>query len=119
MVHRRSGNCIRPSCCGRSASAVVVGNLRVTSPNDCRPLNIKSDVGDEVVGGPVLVWSDGDNELKLCDVGAETVKYEPPEGNDSRVLLGKSMFRLHTGDEIVLPDSLIGKVVEENDLDPQ
>ena len=96
--------------------AVVVGNLRVASPNDCRPLNIKSDVGDEAKSWPVLVLSNGDSELLLCDVGAETVKYEPPDENDPKVLLGKSMFRLHTGDEIVLPDSLIGKV-EENDLD--
>ena len=65
--------------------------------------------------GPFMVWSEGDSALMLCDVGAETVKYEPPEESGSRVLVGKAMFRLHTGDEIVLPDSLIGKV-EGNDL---
>ena len=97
-------------------SAVVVGNLRVPSPNDCKPLNTKSDVGDEAKSWPVMVLSNGDSELLLCDVGAETVKYEPPDENDPKVLVGKSMLRIQTSYEISPPDSLIGTVVEGNDL---
>ena len=90
-------------------SAVAVGNLRERLANDCWPTDRRSGVGDEGQSWPVLVWSKGDNELMLCDVGTETVKFEPPEGNASSVLVGKSMVRLHTGEEIVLPDSLFGK----------
>ena len=51
----------------------------------------------------------------LCDVGTETVKYEPPNADDSKALIGKARLRLYNGDEVVLPDSLIGRA-EGNDL---
>ena len=96
-------------------SAVVVGNLREGTPHNCWPVEASSAVGDKDKTSPVFVWSNDDSRLMLCDVGAETVKYEPPEANNSKALIGKARIRLYDGDEVVLPDSLMGRT-EGNDL---
>ena len=96
-------------------SAVVVGNLRERSPHDCWPVDAGSAVGDKDMTSPVFVWSNDDSSLMLCDIGAETVKYEPPEAENPKALIGKASIRLADEDEVVLPDSLMGKV-EGNDL---
>ena len=96
-------------------SAVVVGNLREGSADDCWPVDAGSAVGDKDETSPVFVWSNDDGRLMLCDVGAETVKYEPLARDDSMALVSKARLRFYNEDEVVLPDSLMGRV-EGNDL---
>ena len=96
-------------------SAVVVGNLREGSDHDCWPVDAGSAIGDKGMTSPVFIWSNDDSRLMLCDVGAETVKYEPPEANTPKALIGRARLRLYNADEAVLPDSLMGRT-EGNDL---
>ena len=89
--------------------AVLFGNLHGDRADVCRPLGSASGNDD---GATLIVWSDEYDELMLCDVGQETVKYVAPERDASMGLIGKGMIRLDTGDEVVLPDSLMEKVEE-------
>ena len=96
-------------------AAVVVGNLQPGWPEGCWPADRGDAAGDQVQGWPVMVWSSDADELMLCDVGADEVKYQPPERIVRGVLLNKGMLRIDAGDEVVLPDDFIVNV-EGNDL---
>ena len=56
--------------------AVIFGNLVVERADGCRPIGSPAEKGDSA---SLLVYSDDDDALMLCDVPQETVKYDPPE----------------------------------------
>ena len=74
--------------------AVIFGNLVVERADECRPIGSPAEKGDSAT---LLVFSNDDDALMLCDVPQETVKYEPPERRAEQFELGDSIYRLQFG----------------------
>ena len=70
--------------------AVLFGNVVVERRDGCRPLGSPA----EADGATLLVYSNDEDALMLCDVAQETVKYDPPQRDRSKVRVGESLLRL-------------------------
>lgn len=91
--------------------AVLFGNFLVAPADGCRPLGTST----ENDGPALIVVSDDDGALKLCDVPQETVEYVPPQREHSAIRVGDSTYllRLTLGDWT--HDQMSG-VIEGSDL---
>ena len=92
--------------------AVIFGTLVVERADGCRPLGMSAENDSPTL----IVFSDDDDGLMLCDVPQETVAYIPPQRSEAGALIGKAMLRLRSGEEVVMPDSLMTRV-DGNDLE--
>ncbi len=70
--------------------AVMFGNLLVEPADGCRPLGTST----ENDGPVVIVVSDDDDGLMLCDVPQESVEYVPPQREPSAIRVGDSTYVL-------------------------
>ena len=86
--------------------AVIFGNLVVERADECRPIGSPTEKGDSAT---LLVFSNDDDALMLCDVPRETVKYDPPEQRVEQFELGDSIYRLQYASGTLVE-------VENNDL---
>ena len=92
--------------------AVVFGNLVVDRADGCRPVGSDSRSGSSGDAATLLVYSDQDDSLMLCDVPQETVEYDPPQRSDSGIQIGDSWYRIASDGGL---DEPFG-VIEGNDL---
>ena len=76
--------------------AVLFGNLVVERADECRPLGSSAE-GD---GASLLVYSDEEDALMLCNASQDTVKYDPPQRDRSEVGVGEGLIRLHFEDDM-------------------
>ncbi len=76
--------------------AVVFGNLVVERENECRPLGSPANSDSATL----MVFSEDDDELMLCDVPQETAEYDPPERRESEIQIGDSLYLLPSMEEV-------------------
>lgn len=91
--------------------AVLFGNLLVEPADGCRPFGTSSENDSPAL----IVVSDDDDALKLCDVPQETVEYAPPKHERSPVRLGDSTFLLRLIYDNRTHDEMSGEI-EGSDL---
>ena len=91
--------------------AVLYGNL-VDRADGCRPIGSDSKTGASDDRATLLVYSNEDGALMLCDVPQETVEYDPPQRSDTGIQIGDSLYRFASDSN---SDESLG-VIEGNDL---
>ena len=70
--------------------AVIFGNLVADRADGCRPLGSPADDSSATL----LIFSDDEDALMLCDVPQETVEYAPPQRERSAIHVGDSTYVL-------------------------
>lgn len=93
--------------------AVIFGNLVVERTDGCRPLGSPAEDNNATL----LVVSDEDDALMLCDVPQETVEYVPPERSESEIQIRESLYRIASYSDSNDAGELSG-VIEGNDILP-
>ena len=94
--------------------AVLYGNL-VDRADGCRPVGSDSQTGASDDRATLLVYSDEEDALMLCDVPQETVEYDPPQRDRSGVRVRDSLIRLHLENDNEMQDGTFAEI-ENNDL---
>ena len=79
--------------------AVLYGNL-VDRADGCRPIGSDSKTGASDDRATLLVYSNEDGALMLCDVPQETVEYDPPQRSDTGVQIGDSLYRIASDSDL-------------------
>ena len=91
--------------------AVIFGNLVVERENDCRPLGSSADSD----GAMLMVFSEEDEALMLCDVPQETAEYDPPERREVEFPIGDSLYRIPWEEDAEIEGGGFAEI-EGNDL---
>ena len=73
--------------------AVLYGNL-VDRADGCRSIGSDSKTGASDDRATLLVYSNEDGALMLCDVRQETVEYDPPQRSNFGVQVDDSLYRI-------------------------
>ena len=94
--------------------AVLYGNL-VDRADGCRPVGSDSQTGASDDRATLLVYSDEEDALMLCDVPNETVEYDPPQRDPLGVRVGDSWIRLYLENDNEMQDGTFAEI-ENNDL---
>ena len=94
--------------------AVLYGNL-VDRADGCRPVGSDSQTGASDDRATLLVYSDEEDALMLCDVPNETVEYEAPQRGNSEFQIGHSIYRPAIDDDTKMPGGTFAEI-EGNDL---
>ena len=94
--------------------AVLYGNL-VDRADGCRPIGSDSKTGASDDRATLLVYSNEDGALMLCDVPQETVEYDPPQRDPSKVRVGDSWIRLYLENDSEMQDGTPAEI-EGSDL---
>ena len=89
--------------------AVLYGNL-VDRADGCRPVGSDSKTGASDDRATLLVYSNEDGALMLCDVPQETVEYDPPQRSDTGIQIGDSLYRIASDSD--LDESFAVAVIE-------
>ena len=96
---------------GLVVGAVIFGNLVIERADGCRPFGSSAEDN----GPTLLVFSDKDDALMLCDVPQETVKYDPLQSDRSEVGVGESLLRLQLMNDNEMQGGTLSEI-ENNDL---
>ncbi len=91
--------------------AVIFGNLVVERADGCRPLGSPADDNSATL----LVFSDDDDALMLCDVPQETVEYDPHEPIEDQMETAESLSRLLLVYDNAMEDGTLAEI-ENSDL---
>ena len=91
--------------------AAMFGNLLVEPADGCRPLGTSAESDSPAL----IVVSDDDDGLLLCDVPQETVEYVPPQRERSAVRVGDSTYVLRLTYDDWTHDQMLGQI-EDSDL---
>ena len=91
--------------------AVLFGNLVVDRTDGCRPLGSPSEDDSTTL----FVYSNEEDALMLCDVPQESVEYDPPQRDPSKVRVGDSLIRLHLENDSEMQDGTPAEI-EGSDL---
>ncbi len=91
--------------------AVLFGNLVVDRMDGCRPFGSSSQNSGADDVATLLVYSNEEDAVMLCNVPQETVEYEAPQTDSQGILIGDSLYLIVLEEDDEMPAE-----IEGNDL---